>query len=140
VSAALDVGEGAVDGAVAGAGAGADVVGVVELGAVVVGADVVEVALGSVEGDGVVVVDAPVVPVTSAPATEADMTMRPKTARVAADSAPRRARAVLCAGRELARIGMISELGGWSDVTAEWQQTCERVRHSLVVVGPQVND
>jgi hypothetical protein len=91
----LDVGEGAVDGAVAGAGAGADVVGVVELGAVVVGADVVEVALGSVEGDGVVVVDAPVVPVTSAPATEADMTMRPKMARVAADSAPRRARGVL---------------------------------------------
>ncbi|HEX4245597.1 MAG TPA: hypothetical protein VHY77_08525 [Acidimicrobiales bacterium] len=128
-------------GAVDGAAAGADVVGVVELGAVVelgvvvAGADVVG-AEGLEEDEGaVVVVDAPVVvAAVSARALGAGTTARPTMiAAAAAGSAPRRTSAVLYTGRERARVRMSSEVRGWSDNTAGRQQACDRVGHSLVV-------
>jgi hypothetical protein len=106
-------------GVVDGAAVGAVVVGVVELGEVVAGADVVDV----VDGGAVVVVDAPAadvpvdvavldapVVVVSAPAIEAGTTVRPRTVAAAATVAARRARDVPCTGRELARVLIRSEV------------------------------
>jgi hypothetical protein len=105
------------EGTVDGAAAGADVVGVVELGGVVVGAVVVEgVELGAtvvVVGAPLVVVGAAVVVVllVSAPAPETGRRESPRTVVVAATArAPTRARDVLRTGRELARIVMSSKV------------------------------
>jgi hypothetical protein len=98
------------EGTVDGAAAGADVVGVVELGGVVVGAVVVEVV---VVGAPLVVVGAAVVVVlvVSAPAPETGRRESPRTVVVAATArAPTRARDVLRTGRELARIVMSSKV------------------------------
>jgi hypothetical protein len=105
------------EGAVDGAAAGADVVGVVELGGVVVGAVVVEeVELGAtvvVVGAPLVVVGAAVVEVlvVSAPAPETGRTEIPRTVVAAATArTPTRARDVLRTDRELARIVMSSKV------------------------------
>jgi hypothetical protein len=114
VRAALAEGACVVDGAAV----GAVVVGVVELGEVVAGADVVDV----VDGGAVVVADAPAADgpvdvavldtpvVVSAPAIEAGTTVRPRTVAAAATVAARRARDVPCTGRELARVLIRSEV------------------------------
>jgi flagellar motor component MotA len=91
------------------------VVGVVELGGVVVGGVVVEeVELGAtvvVVAAPLVVVGAAVVVLVSAPATETGRTESPRRVAAAATArAPTRARDVLRTGRELARIVMSSKV------------------------------